>query len=217
MNDAQLLRAVPSLGAARAGLWLPAITAAMRRFEIATPRQQAHFVAQLLHESGNLTRLVENLNYSAAALLATFNTPKAQRFTPALAAQYGRTAAHPADQRMIANIAYGSRMGNGPIHSDDGWRYRGRGPIQLTGKDNYARCGALLGIDLVNSPEMLEQPEAGCLAAGWFWHVGNGLGHSLNALAEAGETDAVSRAVNGGNNGLAERRALTNELLEALV
>jgi putative chitinase len=216
MNDAQLLRAVPGLGAARAGLWLPALNAAMGRFQIAAPREQAHFLGQVLHESGNLTRLVESLNYTPQALQTTFNTPRVVRFTPAQAEQYGRTAAHPADQRMIANIAYASRMGNGPIHSDDGWRYRGRGPIQLTGKDSYARCGAALGIDLVNSPEMLEQPGPGCLAAGWFWHIGNRLGHSLNALARAGEVDAISRAVNGGNNGLAERAQLTKKLLEVL-
>jgi len=212
VNDAQLQRAVPTLGAARIGLWLPALNAAMARFEIVSARQQAHFLAQLLHESGNLTSVVENLNYSSAALRSQWPG----RFTDVQAAQFGRNAMHPADQRMIANIAYASRLGNGPIHSDEGWRYRGRGPLQLTGKDSYARCGAALGIDLVNSPEMLEQPGPGCLAAGWFWHIGNRLGHTLNALADAGETDTISRVVNGGSNGLGERGDLTRKLLEVL-
>jgi putative chitinase len=216
MQAYQLLSISPAIGQARADLFIGPLNAAMARFQIVTPAQQAHFLAQVLHESGNLSRMVENLNYSAAGLLSTFNTPKVQRFTVAQANQYGRTADHPADQRMIANIAYASRMGNGPIHSDEGWIFCGRGPLQITGKDNYARCGDALGLNLIAHPELLAQPEAGCLAAGWFWHIGNRLGHSLNALADAGEVDAISRAINGGNNGLAERAQLTRIAMQIL-
>lgn len=212
MNSNQLLAIAPSVGAARAGLFLPALNAAMARFEIRTVAEQAHFVAQQLVESANFTRMVENLNYSPQGLLGTFG----RHFTPAQAEQFGRTAAHPADQRMIASIAYANRLGNGDVHSEEGWRYRGRGPIQITGKVNYLRCGNALGIDLLSSPEMLEQPEAGCLAAAWYWHIGNPLGHSLNGLANAREVDAISRAINGGNNALAERAATTRTALGVL-
>jgi putative chitinase len=216
MNSQQLLKVAPNLGPARVGLYLPALNAAMHRFAIVSPVEQAHFTAQLLVESAGFTRMVENLNYTPQALLSTFNTSRVTRFTPAQAEQFGRTARHPADQRMIASIAYANRLGNGDVHSEDGWRYRGRGPIQITGKVNYLRCGNALGIDLVSSPEMLEQPEAGCLAAAWYWHAGNPLGHSLNGLANAHEVDAISRAINGGNNALAERAAMTRATLEAL-
>jgi putative chitinase len=186
---------------------------AMARFKINTPEREALFIAQVLHESLNLTRMVENLNYRPDVLVDKFRG----RFSRQQADEYGYVpGVKQADQRMIANIAYGSRMGNGPIHSDEGWRYRGRGPIQLTGKDNYRLCGAAIGLDLVRSPELLEQPGPGCLAAGWFWDVGNRLGHSLNALADAGEVGAISRAINGGDNGLIERRNLAQRALKEL-
>jgi hypothetical protein len=92
-------------------------------------------------------------------------------------------------------------MGNGPEASGDGWRYRGRGPIQLTGKDNYRACGQGIGVDLVDDPDFLATPEPGCLAAAWFW-ARNG----LNALADAGDFVTITRRINGGLNGLAERR-----------
>jgi putative chitinase len=215
MNREQLLAIAPAIGG-RVDLYLRALTAAMERFGIDTPARQAAFIAQVLHESDNLTSMSENLNYSPAGLLATFNTPKAQRFTLETSALYGRTAAHPANQQMIANIAYANRMGNGAPESGDGWRYRGRGPGQLTGKSNYARCGAALGVDLVGNPDLVAQPEIGSMAFAWFWSEGNPTGRDLNVLADAGHIEGVSRAVNGGHKGLAERLALTERALQVL-
>jgi len=207
------LIAIGPVPATIAQRFIDPLNQAMARFNINTPEREALFIAQVLHESGNLTRMVENLNYRPDALVRSFRG----RFTQQLAEQYGYVpGVKMADQRMIANIAYGSRMGNGPIHSDEGWRYRGRGPIQLTGKDNYKRCGAAIGLDLVTKPELLEQPGPGCLAAGWFWNEGSRLGHSLNALADAGEVGAITRAINGGDTGLIERLNLAQRALKAM-
>ncbi len=117
---------------------------------------------------------------------------------------------------MIANVAYANRMGNGSIESGDGWRYRGRGPGQLTGHDNYKACGAALGLDLLAYPDQVALPEVGCLAFAWFWSKGNKTGKSLNSLAEAGRIDEISLAVNGGTLGLSERARLTSHVLGVL-
>jgi putative chitinase len=166
----------------------------------------------MLHESANFIKMTENLNYSPASLLSTW--PK--RFTLETSALYGRTAAHPANQQMIANVAYANRMGNGTPESGDGWRYRGRGPGQLTGHDNCRVCGVALGMDLVGTPDQVALPDIGCLAFAWFWSTGNKTGKSLNRLAEAGRIDEISLAVNGGNLGLAERARLTSQVLGVL-
>jgi putative chitinase len=215
VNRAQLLAIEPG-ASKQADQFLAPLNAAMERFGIDSPARQAAFVAQLLHESRSLTAMEESFNYSPGNLTATFNTATAQRFTPELAGQYGRTAQRPANQTMIANTAYANRMGNGTIESGDGWRYRGRGPGQLTGKDNYTRCGAALGLDLVNHPDLVAQPETGCLAFAWFWAQGNPAGINLNLLADAGKIELLSRAVNGGPNGLAQRVALTQRALQVL-
>lgn len=208
----QLLAIAPVIGTARGGAFLGPLNAAMAKFGIDTPVRQAAFVGQLLHESGNLTRMVENLNYTPEGLLSTFK----RHFTPLTARQYGRTDAHPADQRMIANIAYANRMGNGTPESGDGWRFRGRGPIQLTGRANYKACGAGIGLDLIAKPELLEQPDTGCLAAAWFWAKGNSTGRDLSLLADDRNVTAITRAVNGGENGLTHRKELTMRAMQVL-
>lgn len=177
----------------QAGIFLPALNAAMAEFDIDTPARQASFLAQVGVESGQFSALVENLNYSAAGLLATFKT----RFTATQAAEYAR---HP---ERIANRAYANRMGNGAESSGDGWRYRGRGLIQITGRANYATAGAALGLDLIEQPELLEQPVNACRSAAWWWDA-----HDLNALADVGDQVRVTKRVNGGTNGLADRLAL---------
>ncbi|MBD8673704.1 glycoside hydrolase family 19 protein [Massilia sp. CFBP 13721] len=198
-----------------AALFIDHLNNAMARFSISTPKRQAAFVSQLLHESQGLTRMIENLNYRPEALMTVSGFKG--RFTRAQADKLGYIPGEQrADQEMIANIAYGSRLGNGPIHSGDGWRYRGRGPIQLTGKDNYRRCGLAIGYDLVTSPDLLSRPDVGCLAAAWFWHQGNRTGESLNLLADAGKIIAISRVVNGGDIGLAERCSITDRFMEAM-
>ncbi|MGH2512469.1 MAG: glycoside hydrolase family 19 protein, partial [Candidatus Limnocylindrales bacterium] len=171
---------------------IEALDAAMRRFEIDTPSRMAAFTAQLAHESGQLQRWTENLNYRWERLRQVF--PK--YFTSDAQAQ----AFDRAPER-IANRVYADRMGNGSEASGDGWRYRGRGPIQLTGRDNYRACGSAIGVDLIGDPDLLTSPRPGCLAAAWFW-ARNG----LNALADAEDFVTITRRINGGLAGLAERR-----------
>lgn len=198
-----------------AALFIDPLNNAMARYSINTPKRQAAFVSQLLHESGNLTRMLENLNYRPDALMTVSGFKG--RFTRTQAEQFGYVpGVQKANQEMIANIAYGSRLGNGPIHSGNDWRYRGRGPIQLTGKENYRRCGLAIGYDLVTSPDLLSRPDVGCLAAAWFWHEGNRTGDSLNPLADANKIIALSRVVNGGDNGLADRCNITARFMEAM-
>lgn len=166
----QLNRAT-GCGTATATTWLEHLNGAMARFEIDTPERVAMFLAQVGHESQSLKRLVENLNYSAEGLLKTW--PK--RFTPAEAKQYAR------QPERIANSVYANRMGNGSPDSGDGYRYRGRGLIMITGYDNYAEAARALALPLVAQPELLEQRTWAEIAAGWFWQS-----RGLNDLADQG-------------------------------
>jgi putative chitinase len=186
------LEAVMPLAAKVTDSIVNALDAAMRRFEIDTPPRMAAFAAQLAHESGQLQRWTENLNYRWERLRQVF---------PKYFASDAEARAFDRKPERIANRVYASRMGNGPEASGDGWRYRGRGPIQLTGRDNYRACGMAIGVDLVGDPDLLATPGPGCLAAAWFW-ARNG----LNALADAGDFVTITRRINGGLNGLAERR-----------
>lgn len=187
--------------AARATTWLPHLQAACDRFEINTRNRVACFLATIGVESAALTSVVENLNYSAAGLLATWPS----HFSATTAAACAR------NPQAIANIVYANRMGNGAPASGDGWHYRGRGLIQITGRANYATAGAALGLDLVNHPELLEQPANAALSAAWFWTE-----HGCNPLADSGDMVAVTKKVNGGTNGLAERLALHADALKAI-
>lgn len=160
---------------------------------LTTPRRWAYFLAQVLHESLRMSRVTENLNYSAEALLRTW--PK--RFSPGQAREYAR------QPQRIANRAYAGRIGNGPESSGDGWRYKGRGLVQVTGRANYAECGRALGVDLVAAPELLETPALAVNSALWFWSS-----RGLNALTDAGDFEELTRAVNGGYNGMNDRKHL---------
>ena len=180
------------LAAKLADAVVAALATAMRRFEIDTPPRMAAFTAQLAHESGQLQRWTENLNYRWERLRQVF---------PKYFASDAEARAFDRKPERIANRVYAGRMGNGPEPSGDGWRYRGRGPIQITGKDNYRACGSAIGVDLVGDPDLLATPGPGCLAAAWFW-ARNG----LNTLADAGDFVTITRRINGGLNGLAERR-----------
>ncbi len=190
-----------------AARWLAPIQAAMQRWGISTPARQAAFLAQIGVESAHLSAVVENLNYSAEALVRTWPA----RFTPDLAQRLGRTADHPANQEGIANVAYARRFGNGDEASGDGWRYRGRGLVQVTFRANYRACGVGLALDLVTHPELLEQPEGAASAAGWFWQT-----HGCNQLADTRDVHGISLRINGGTNGLEERVALWTQAKEAL-
>jgi len=206
MSPAQLAAAI-GCTVDRAAKWHPHIAEAMKRFDITTPNEMASFVAQLAHESSHLSRLEENLNYSADGLAATWPARYRDKETgkpSQLALLLHRRPA------AIANNCYANRMGNGDIASGDGWRYRGRGPIQITGKANYERCGKAIGVDLLNNPELLLEPRAGALSAGWFWHV-NGLDKHDDDASVLAET----KIINGGTNGIAERQKFFNIALAA--
>lgn len=190
-----------------AGVFISVLTPALSRFSISTPIRQSAFLAECAHESAGFSRLAENLNYSAAGLAATW--PGRFRGVDgqpnALALAYQRRPV------VIANHVYANRMGNGSEESGDGWRYRGRGLLQITGRGMYQRCGEALGLPLLEQPDLLLQPEPAVLSAAWFWQS-----NGLNALADAGDLEGITRRINGGLNGLAERKALWLKAREAL-
>jgi putative chitinase len=151
-----------------------------------------HFLAQILHESGAFKYTSENLNYSAQGLMKTF--PK---YFPTLeiANQYAK------NPQKIANKVYANRMGNGDENSGDGWKYRGRGNIQTTGKSNYQLLTESFKIDFVNHPEYLEQQLYSTISAGWFWNS-----RSLNQYADQDNILTITKKINGGTNGLEDRK-----------
>ena len=194
----------------RAGRWTDALNKAMDKFSINTPERQAAFLSQLGHETAGLGILEENLNYSMEGLLKVF--PK--YFSSRKAAE--ACARKP---EVIANLVYSGRMGNGDTASGDGWKYRGRGPIQLTGKTNYREAGRALGIDLVSSPERVVDPDVGSLVAAWFWSCSN-----LNKYADRKDNVTISKVINTGNPdapasrvvGLQDRMAQYDKAMKAL-
>ena len=194
----QLLQILPNASQV-AGVFVPVLNAAMSRYQIVGAGRLAAFIAQVGHESGQLTRLVENLNYSADALRKTWPS----RFDVELATVVARKP------EKIANIVYGNRMGN--IDLGDGWKYRGRGLIQITGKNNYRACGEALGLGLIEQPELLEKPQHACMSAAWFW-----ASRGLSTLADAGQFDMITQRINGGQNGAADRQALYVKALKVL-
>lgn len=168
-----------------------ALQRAALKYDITTPQRQAHWLAQLAHESALIPQS-ENLHYSAKRLCQVWPG----RF-PTLAA----AAACAANPVALGNKVYGGRMGNG---LDEGYRYRGRGFIQLTGKNNYATYGRTLGLDLVGNPDLLLQYGVSALVAAAYWSRMGG-----NAMADRGDVRGITRAINGGFNGLADRARLT--------
>jgi putative chitinase len=172
---------------------------AMEHFEINNPNRIAMFLAQVGHESAGLTATKENLNYKAASLLKVF--PK--YFRDKNPEEY----AH--NPEKIANLVYSNRMGNGDEDSGDGYKYRGRGLIQLTGHDNYKHFSDSMGIDVDEAVTYLESPEGAAMSAAWFWNS-----RHLNAVADAGDILKATKLINGGTIGLEERKELYEEALE---
>jgi putative chitinase len=158
---------------------------------LTTVPRMAGFLAQAAHESGSFKLVKENLNYSAEGLLRTF--PKYFK-TPEDAAAYAR------QPQKIANRVYANRMGNGSEASGDGFKFRGRGFFQVTGKANYTECGKALGLDLLTTPEALERTIPATNSALWYWQARN-----LNRFADADDIRGMTKAINGGYNGLDER------------
>ena len=182
--------------------WVDALNETFTRFGIDSVYQQAAFIGQCGHECGNFQILEENLNYRAATLMKLW--PK--RF-PSLevANQY---AGNP---KKIANNVYASRMGNRDEASGDGYRFRGRGCIQLTGHANYFHAGQALGVDFVMDPDLVATPKFAALTAGWFWST-----HGCNQLAQDKNWVGLTKKINGGTIGLDDRIKHTEEAILVL-
>jgi putative chitinase len=171
--------------------WYTPLIDMFARYNINTTQRQASFIGQCQHESNNFRTLEENLHYSADGLMRTWPS----RFpTIDVAEKYAN------NPEKIANKVYAGRLGNGDEESGEGAFYFGRGLIQLTGKENYDRCGKAIGFDFVNKPQLLVEPYYASLSAGWFW---NKLG--LNDLADAQEYGQMTKRINGGTLGLDDR------------
>lgn len=194
---------------AEAERFLPFLQGTCKAFDITSPRRLAGFLSQIGHESAGFSRLEENLNYSAEALLSMFGR---HRISEAQARRLGRTPYQAANPEGIANAIYGGAWGAknlGNTQPGDGWRFRGRGLKQLTGRDNYTRCGQALAEDFITHPERLLMPVNAALSAGWYWQS-----RGLNAAADRGDIEGMTKAINGGLNGLEQRTALWRHGLE---
>ena len=184
--------------------WHNALTEVLPQYEISTLNRAAAFIAQTAHESGGYTTLQENLNYSAQGLRNIFGKYFAN---DEIAAQYQR------QPEKIANRVYANRMGNGDEASGEGFKYRGRGLIQLTGKANYTQCSKDMFDDntLVENPDILLDPLYALHSACWFWNKNN-----LNALADAQDMKTLTKRINGGDIGLQDRINHYNHALHVL-
>ena len=182
--------------------WFEALSQLLPEYGINTPQRMAAFMAQCAHESGGFTALKENLNYKAATLRKIF--PKYFP-TDEIANQY---AGMPNKQQAIANKVYANRMGNGDEASGDGYRYCGRGLIQLTGKENYSWFAASLEIPVEEASQYLETFEGACQSACWFWETNN-----LNQWADKGDILTMTKRINGGTIGLEDRTKHYNHAL----
>ena len=195
INQAQLRRAVPNLYSPRLDEFVASFNMWAIHFGIDTSNRVAMYLAEVFHESGNLRYTEENMNYSADGLLKTWPS----RFTKEKAQVYAR------NPEKIANYVYASRMGNGNEASGDGWRFRGRAFIGITGRDNYQKYADsewCVG-DLMKNPDMLSQFPENQKASMWFWDTQN-----LNKYADMCDIDKCSRIINGGTLGLANRKFL---------
>lgn len=174
--------------------WYGPLCDILPKYGITTKLRVAGWLSQCGHESGDFKFVQENLNYGAKGLLGVF--PK---YFPSqqLAESYERKP------EMIANKVYGGRMGNGPEASGDGWKFRGRGLIQVTGKENYTKCSqALYGNTvLLENPDILSEVDGAIRSACWYWNS-----RSLNADADKGDVMALTRKINGGTHGLDDRQ-----------
>lgn len=182
--------------------WVDPLNETFERFGIRSTNQKAGFIGQCGHECGNFRILEENLNYRAETLMRIWP----RRFpTREIADQYAR------NPKKIANMVYANRMGNRDEASGDGWRFRGRGCIQLTGSSGYYHAGQALGEDFWANPDLVATPQYAALTAGWFWSTRN-----CNALADAGDWTGLTKKINGGTIGLADRVAHIRKAIEVL-
>lgn len=180
-------------------LWIEHVNAALVECRCRTPEQVAQWIAHVGHESRGLTRLVESLDYSVDALLKNFGR---HRISIDDAMKYGRTPYRAADQLKIGCCIYGGDWGvqnlGNRLETYDGWHFRGQGPIQITGRSNVELCSRAINVDLLADPSLLQTRGIGCRSTAWFWLRHNLAGHN-------GAVETVTRLINGGTNGLADR------------
>lgn len=200
--SASLLNKIFDLDVAQAETLSSSLSCTMKRYDITTIKRKASFLAQVAYESGNFRAKVENLNYSVKGLMAVFGKYFSSE---AVAKQYARK------QKMIGNRVYANRMGNGNEKSGDGYKFKGRGYIQLTGRNNYTAFAKDIGLSLNESIQYLETVEGAVMSAGWFWDTNN-----LNAVIDTGDFKKLTRRINGGYNGLDKRQALYDKILKEL-
>jgi putative chitinase len=182
--------------------WVDALNETFARFDIMNPLRQAAFIGQCGHECGGFKILEENLNYRAETLMKLWKN----RFpTLEVANEYAR------NPKKIANKVYASRMGNRDESSGDGYRFRGRGCIQLTGHANYFHAGQACGEDFVMNPDLVATPKYAAMTAGWFWNT-----HKLNPLADLKDYVTMTKKINGGTIGLDDRIRHINHALDVL-
>ena len=180
--------------------WLDPLNETFQKYDINTPKRQACFIGQCMHESGGFRLTKENLNYSASSLMKTW---------PSRFPDMDTAEKYEHNPVKIASKVYAGRMGN--ITPEDAGMYIGRGLIQLTGKDNYKTASDALNEDLLATPQLVEEPRYAALTAGWFWNK-----KGLNALADSNDIETMTKRINGGTLGLDDRKAKINMALNAL-
>lgn len=195
MITLEQLRAIcPSTGVPLLVRFVDPLNETFDRDEISKIERQAMFLAQYAHETQGFSRLQENLYYTSVDALLAATKSHWDTLDPDDAWGYLQ------QPERLANRVYANRMGNGDEASGDGWRYRGRGLPHLTGAANYAACGPAIGMDLLENPDLLLAPGPACHAGGWFWtHAGG------NRFADRGDFGGLTRAINGGENGMPSR------------
>ena len=182
--------------------WLEPLNKTFEKYEINTPLRQAAFIGQCGHESNSFRTLEENLNYSAKGLMTTW---------PSRFSDIDTAERYKHQPEKIANKVYGGRADLGNKEDGDGWRFHGRGLIQLTGRTNYTVCGLALGKPFAEHPELVLDPEHAALSAGWFWNK-----RGLNSVADNESWELLTKRINGGLNGLQDRIDRTHKAMDIL-
>lgn len=180
--------------------WVDALNETCERFQINTPLRIAGFLSQVGHESGGLRFVSENLNYRAESLM---------RVWPSRFPSIEKANAYAMQPEKIANHVYCDRMGNGDEASGDGWKYRGRGLIQLTGLDNYAAFAMACDNEALTKPDLVAEPKLAAESAGWFWDT-----RKLNNYADEQNVVGMTKRINGGTNGLDDRQMRYSRLID---
>ena len=208
LTSNQLLKALPLC--LHPELWVAPLNQAFDRFGINSNMRIAAFLAQVGYESGQFNTLVENLNYSTASRLV--------KIWPKRFMNEAQASAFVNQREKLGNFVYAKRLGNGDASTGDGFRYRGRGLIQITGRSNYAAVGKVLGLNALTQPDLLLDPANAALSAAWFWSS-----RGLNELADdrTGDDDledfgTITKIINGGKAGLQARLALYNTIVPVL-